>query len=100
MPFLKREFFVGAIQFFVSRAICVEEVLVSGLGIPEVEGEVEESAGGIPQELSAPEMRIALEQPDPGPVGAIGSYKAFITSWLDFELPEDYKHRGPIFCSR
>jgi hypothetical protein len=67
VPFLKRESFVGAIQLLVSRAICVEEVLVRGLGIPEVDREVAESAGGIPQELSAPEMGIVLEQPDPGP---------------------------------
>ena len=45
-------------------------------------------------------MGIALEELDPGTVGPIGSLKAVFTSWLDFELPEDYKHRCPIFCSR
>src|ERR1700739_4226676 len=100
VPLLKRKPFRGAIQFFVSPAVCVEEVLVGRFGIPEVDGEVPESAGGIPQELSAPEMVIALEQPYPGAVRPVGVYKAFFTSWLDFELPEDYKHRCPIFCSR
>jgi len=100
MTLPERESFVTAIQFFVGCAIGVEKVVVSGLGIPEVQGEVEERAGGIPQELSAPEMGIALEEPDPGTLGPIGVFKASITSRLDFELPEDYKHRCPIFCSR
>jgi hypothetical protein len=37
----------------------VLKVLVSGFGIPEVQGEVKKSAGGIPQELRAPEAGIA-----------------------------------------
>jgi len=86
---LERESFVAAIQFFVSGAIGVQEVLVRGLGIPEVEGEVVARAGGIPQELCTLEMGIALEEPDPGTIRAIGIFKVFFTSWLDFELPED-----------
>ena len=74
--------------------------MVGGLGIPEVDGEVIERAGGIPPELSSPKMGIALKELDPGTFGPIGSLKAFFTSRLDFELPEDYKHRCPIFCSR
>ena len=35
------------------------KVLVSGFGIPEVQGEVKMSAGGIPQELRAPKAGIA-----------------------------------------
>ena len=89
MSLLERESFVAAIQFFVSGAIGVQEVLVRGLGIPEVEGEVVARAGGIPQELCTLEMGIALEEPDPGTIRAIGIFKVFFTSWLDFELPED-----------
>ena len=92
--------FVAAIEFIVTRAIGVEEVLVGRFGVPEVEGEIEAKAGGIPEELSTPEMGVALKEQDPGTLWPIGSLKAFLTSWLDFELPEDYKHRCPIFCSR
>jgi hypothetical protein len=45
-------------------------------------------------------MGIALEQPNPLAIGSIGFFKAFLTSRLDFKLPEDYKHSCPIFCSR
>jgi hypothetical protein len=74
-------------------------LVVGRFGIPEVDGEVVERAGGIPLELSAPEMGVALEQLYPSTIGSIGFFKALFTSWLDFELPEDYKHRCPIFCS-
>jgi len=76
------------------------KVLVSGFGIPEVQGEVEMSAGGIPQELRAPKARITQKELNPVAVKAIDSFKAFLTSRLDFKLPEDYKHSCPIFCSR
>ena len=45
-------------------------------------------------------MGIAFEDLYPLAIGPIGSLKAFFTSWLDFEPPEDYKDRCPIFCSR
>ena len=76
------------------------KVLESGFGIPEVQGEVKMSAGGIPQELRAPKAGIAQEESDPVALGAVDSFKAFLTSRLDFKLPEDYKHSCPIFCSR
>ena len=74
--------------------------MVGILGIPDVDSEVKERAGGIPLELRAAEMGIAFEELYPLAIGSIGSLKAFFTSWLDFELPEDYKRRCPIFCSR
>ena len=45
-------------------------------------------------------MRIAAKELDPGSFGAIDCLKAFFVSRLDFELPEDYKHRCPVFCPR
>jgi hypothetical protein len=86
-------------QFPIYGLICVEELPVGGFGIPDVDSEVAAWAGGIPLELSSPEMGIALEEPDPGTIWAIGLLKALLTSQLDFKLPEDYKHRCPIFCS-
>jgi len=80
--------------------MAVEEGKIVGLGVPKVDREVPESAGGIPQELSSPKMGIAPEEPDPVTLGPIGFLKAVFTSWLDFKLPEDYKHSCPIFCSR
>jgi len=74
--------------------------MVSGFGIPEVDGEVKERAGGIPLEESAPVARVAFKQLNPRTKGSIGVLKAVFTSCLDFKLPEDYKHRCPIFCSR
>jgi len=59
MTFLEGEAFVLAIYFFVGLTICIQEVAVSGLGIPEVDGEVVERAGGILLELSSPKMGIA-----------------------------------------
>jgi hypothetical protein len=90
---------MALIQLPVQDLIGIEELPVSGLGIPEVDSEVAARAGGIPLELSSPEMGIALEELDPGTIGAIGFLKALLTSQLDFKLPEDYKHRCPIFCS-
>jgi hypothetical protein len=87
MAFVKDQVFIRAVDFVVSHPIGVEEVLITGFGIPEVEGEVGERAGGIGEEFSAPEVRIALEEPDPGTIASIGTFKAFFTSWLDFELP-------------
>ena len=76
------------------------KVLVSGCGIPEVQGEVKMSAGGIPQELRAPKAGIAQEESNPVAVRVVDSFKAFLTFRLDFKLPEDYKPSCPIFCSR
>lgn len=55
--------------------------------------------GGSRVELRALETGSRLKS-CPLAIGAIGSLKAFFTSRLDFELPEDYKDRCPIFCSR
>jgi hypothetical protein len=88
------------VQFYIGSPIRVDELLVGNFGIPDVDSDVKERAGGIPLELRAPEMGIAFEELYPPAIGSIGSLKAFFTSWLDFELPEDYKHRCPIFCSR
>jgi hypothetical protein len=52
------------------------------------------------KELGAPVVRVPLKQLGPCSGGAIDSFKPCFTSWLDFELPEDYKHRCPIFRSR
>ena len=71
------------------------KVLVSGLGIPEVQGEVKMSAGGILQELRAPKAGIAQEESNPVAVRVVDSFKAFLTFRLDFKLPEDYKHSVP-----
>jgi hypothetical protein len=89
-----------AVELLVRSAVFREELFVGGFGIPEVDGEVAKRAGGIPPKLRAPKMGIASEEPDPGTFGPIDSLKAVFTSWLDFKLPEDYKHRCPIFCSR
>ena len=51
------------------------------------------------QELSALEMGIATEQLNPRTLGAVGVFKRYLISWLDFKVPEDYKHTCPIFCS-
>jgi hypothetical protein len=72
---------------------------VSSFGIPKVNGEVAGIAGGIVEQLSAAEMRIAAKERNPGPIGAIGFLKACLISRLDFKVPEDYNHRCPIFCS-
>ncbi len=53
--------------------------MVSGLGIPKIDGGVIERAGGISPELSSLEMGIALGQLDPGGFGPMGSLKAFFT---------------------
>jgi len=56
----------GAVEFVIDSPVCGKEVE----GIPEVESEVVERAGGIPQELRAAEMGIALKEPDPATLGA------------------------------
>jgi hypothetical protein len=84
----------------VVAPISAEELPVRGLGLPEVHGEVPLGAGGILEELRAAEMRMPLEKLDPGSRGPIGFFEAIFISRLDFKLPEDYKHRCPISCSR
>jgi len=100
MTFGEGEAFVGAIDRGVGSLVRGFELLERGFGIPVVEGEVEARAGKVPQEASLPEVRIALKEPDPVALGAIGGLKAFFATGLDFVLPEDYKHSCPIFCSR
>jgi hypothetical protein len=100
VAFAPGEPFRASVYGLVRNAIFRQEVLVGSFGIPEVDGEVNERAGGIPPELSTPKMGIASKQSDPLTFGSIDSLKAVFTSRLDFELPEDYKHRCPIFCSR
>jgi hypothetical protein len=63
------------------------EELVIVFGIPEIEREVNPGAGRIFQELSLPEVRIALEKLNPRPLGAIDLFKTRFVSPLDFELP-------------
>jgi hypothetical protein len=80
MPLLEREAPGFVVQFFVNSTICVKEIVISGFGIPEVDREVEERAGGIPPELSSPKMGIALKELDPRAMGPIGTLKAVFTS--------------------
>jgi hypothetical protein len=40
-----------------------------------------------------------MKQGVPVATRAIDSFKALFATRLDFELPEDYKHRCPISCS-
>ena len=77
----------------------MEKSAISVIGVPEVHGEVAGIAGGIVQELRTSEMGIAAKELYPRTLGAIGFFKAYAISRLDFEVPEDYKHRCPIFCS-
>jgi len=88
------------IQFVVGTPIFPEEFEVRGFGLPEVEGEGPQRAGGILKELRPAVTRMGLEQLDPSCCRPIGFFEAILISRLDFKLPEDYKHRCPIFCSR
>ena len=63
------------------------EVQKGSLGIPEIQGEVNPRAGGIPQEVSRPVVGIVAEKLYPGAIGPIGVLKAFFATQLDFELP-------------
>ena len=86
-------------QLVLSALIGREESAVSSLGIPEVQSEVAVLVGGIVQELSVPEVGVAAEKLAASALLAIGSFKGSVIYRLDFEVPEDYKDRCPIFCS-
>ena len=77
----------------------IEKIPIRHFGIPEVHGEVAGIAGGIVQELSAPETDIAAKEPNPRSLDAIGFFKTYLIYRLDFKVPEDYKDSCPIFCS-
>ena len=100
VPFGDGERFRGAIDGGVGYMVCGFKLLEGGFGIPVVEGEVEARTGKVLKEASLPEVRIALEEADPGALGAIGGLIAFFATGLDFVLPEGYKHSCPISCSR
>ena len=92
--------FSGAIDCGVGFVILGLELVERGFRVPVVEGKVEARTGKVPQEVSLPEVRIALEEVDPVALGAIGGLKAFFATGLDFVRPEGYKHSCPISCSR
>jgi len=52
------------------------------------------------KKLSSPKMGIALEKLNPRAGGSVGLFEAYEIYWLDFKLPEDYKHSCPIFGLR
>jgi hypothetical protein len=98
--FGESEMFGGAIDCGVGFEIRGFELLKRVFGIPVVEGEVEARAGKVPQEASLPVVWIALKEANPVALGAVGGFKVFFATGLDFVLPEDYKHSCPISCSR
>jgi len=67
---------------------------------PGIDGVEMARTRNITKKLSAAEARVLLEPLYPLPCRAIDFFKSCFTSRLDFELPEDYKHRCPIFRSR
>jgi len=92
--------FRGTVDGGVGGLIRGFELLERDFGIPVIEGVVEAGTGEVLEETSLAVMRIALEEADPIAVGAVGGLKAFFATGLDFVLPEGYKHRCPISCSR
>jgi len=97
---MQRERLCGKVQLAVSSLVTSKKPTVGRFGVPVIEGEEMKRVGNIAKELSAVVVRILLEELDPSARRAIDSFKTGFTSWLDFELPEDYKHRCPIFRSR
>ena len=96
----KGEALCGPVHFFVSGSILREELTVGGFEVPVVDGVEVKRVRNIAKELCASVMRVLLEQVGPLSGRTVDCFKHSFTSRLDFELPEDYKHRCPIFCSR
>jgi hypothetical protein len=94
------EWFGDAIDGGVGITIRGFELLEGFFGIPVVKSVVEVRTGEVLEEASLAVIRIALEEADPVTLGTIGGLKAFFATGLDFVLPEGYKHRCPISCSR
>jgi len=90
----------GAIQFLVGQFVSSEKLAIGGFEVPVIDGVKMKRPRNISQKLGASVMRVTLEELRPHAGRTIGFFEAGFTSWLDFELPEDYKHRCPIFCSR
>src|SRR6266446_2578708 len=82
---------------FPARALF--ESSVSLPRIPEVHRDADARAKGVTQQSSLLVVRVAAKQPRPVAGRAVYSFKPLFASRLDIELPEDYKHRGPISCS-
>jgi len=87
-------------QFLIGGLVVFEEGPIVGFGVPIVHGIEVKRMRNIAKELCATVVRVAPEELRPISRGAIDSFKHSFTSRLDFELPEDYKHRCPIFRSR
>jgi hypothetical protein len=100
MPFNRSEALGFSVQGLVGLAVGGLEIFIAGFQIPEVHSEVSAGAGKIFEEASPVVVGVAAKELNPGALEPIGVLKAFFASRLDFELPEDYKHRCPVFCPR
>jgi hypothetical protein len=100
VAFADRQTCARTVEFLVGRVVTRKKAAVIGFGVPAIDSEEMMWTGNIAEKPCATVMRVTLEQLCQRPLRAIDSLKAFLTSLLDFQLPEDYKHRCPIFRSR
>jgi hypothetical protein len=85
----KREFLVSFIERQVSIGVVLPEGFVSFFAFPEVASYIGALAEWVVQKESSLVSRITPEQLSPVAGRPIYTFKPFVTSWLDIELPED-----------
>ena len=98
-PLIVRQLFTGSVEDRVLFLAGCHELFVRFAGTPEIESEVSPRTKRIPHQPRLIAVGVALEQPYPVTVRAVGVLESFFTTRLDFLLPQRYKHRGPISCS-
>src|SRR6266849_1512203 len=99
VAFGNRKAFATLVQSseFPVRALFESSVSLSR--IPEVHRDVDARAKGVAQQPSLLVVQVAAKQPCPVAGRAVYRFKPLSASRLDIELPEDYKHKGPVSCS-
>src|SRR5580692_118541 len=87
LTFRKGELRALLIERLVGIGVRLAERFVSFFAIPEVTRQVSAVTEGIAQEESSLIGRMAPEQLGPVSIRPIYTFKPFVTSWLDIELP-------------
>src|SRR5262249_46463521 len=94
----KRQPLAVLVNLRVSRGVLCAKCLIGLARFPLVDRQVDALPPNLAQQPSAAIARVAPEQLHPLALPAVYLLKQYLTSRLDFELPESYKQSCPISC--
>src|SRR5271165_6733137 len=104
MPLARGPSAALCIQLLIGFAVLVQEMFIILTARPHIHGSISRRrgriAGHVAEETGLAELRVAGEEARPPSMPGVRRSKHFYALLPDIELPEDYKHRCPISCSR